>query len=57
MNKKLRIGIVIVLVLGIIGPAIEIIFFNHSISEFITLICSLAALVLLLFDARKNKNE
>lgn len=57
MNKKLRIVIVVILVLGIIGPTIEIIFFNHSLSEYVTLLCSFVALVLLIIEARKKANE
>lgn len=54
MNKKLRVGIIVVLVLGIIGPTIEIIFLNHSVSEYVTLFCSFVALVLLIIEARKK---
>ena len=55
--KKLKPILVLVLILGIIRPAIDILFFdNSSFADYITLFCSLIALLLLCIDTKKTRD-
>lgn len=54
MEKKLRVVILIILILGIVVPIIESRFFTRPLSNYLSFFCSLIAFILLCIDSRNN---